>query len=55
MEYPISPFSEAGHCSDMYPKYANEPADLDNVRDTINKEVAYFLGVAPVAIKYDCC
>ncbi|CAO4385450.1 unnamed protein product [Caenorhabditis nigoni] len=35
----------AAHCSDMYPTYAGEPADLQRNRDIIHKELKYFLGL----------
>uniref|UniRef100_A0A8R1HT45 Uncharacterized protein n=1 Tax=Caenorhabditis japonica TaxID=281687 RepID=A0A8R1HT45_CAEJA len=34
----------AAHCSDMYPAYDGEPADLAHNRDRIFKELQYFLG-----------
>ncbi|MFH4982469.1 hypothetical protein AB6A40_009178 [Gnathostoma spinigerum] len=33
----------AAHCSDMYPKRSGEPEDLDDVRKTIDEQVAIYL------------
>ncbi|KAF1747939.1 hypothetical protein GCK72_024405 [Caenorhabditis remanei] len=36
----------AAHCSDMYPTYAGEPADLAKNRAIIHDELKYFLGLS---------
>ncbi|KAE9549575.1 hypothetical protein FO519_007217 [Halicephalobus sp. NKZ332] len=36
---------KAGHCSDMYPKWKDEPAALASVRAVIEAEVDYFIDV----------
>lgn len=36
----------AAHCSDMYPTYPNEPADLAKNRAVIHNELKYFLGLS---------